>query len=118
MLQAIAEGFELLEQGSYPVDYRALSNLWNNGSVIRSWLIELTEQVFAADPQLEKIKGLIGSYGTGLWTVEEALARKVPVPVITQALYARYRSEQENVFSARLVAALRQEFGGHDVKKS
>ncbi len=117
MLQAIAEGFELLEQGPYPVDYRALSKLWNNGSVIRSWLIELTEQVFASDPYLEQIKGLIGSSGTGLWTVEEALARKVPVPVITQALYARFRSEQENVFSARLVAALRQEFGGHDVEK-
>ncbi len=117
MLQAIAEGFELLEKGPFQIDFQALAGLWNNGSVIRGWLIELTEQVFAADPHLAQIKGVAHSSGTGQWTVEEALARKVPVPVITQALFARYRSEQEDSFSARLVAGLRSEFGGHEVKK-
>jgi 6-phosphogluconate dehydrogenase len=118
MMQAIAEGFELLDSSPYDLDYHALAKLWNNGSVIRSWLIELTANLFSADPKLEQIKGVAGSSGTGLWTVEEALARKVPVPVIAQALFARYRSEQEESFSAKVVAGLRREFGGHDVEKS
>ena len=116
MLQAIAEGFELLDKGPYQLDYHALAKLWNNGSVIRSWLIELTAELFAEDPHLDKIKGVIGSSGTGLWTVEEALSSKVPLPVITQALFARYRSEQDDSFSAKLVAGLRREFGGHDIE--
>ncbi len=117
MMQAIAEGFELLESSPYDLDYEAVAGLWNKGSVIRSWLIELTANLFAADPHLEQIKGVIGSSGTGLWTVEEALERKVPVPVIAQSLFARYRSEQTQSFSAKLVAGLRGEFGGHDVEK-
>jgi 6-phosphogluconate dehydrogenase len=76
MMQAIAEGFELLDSSPYDLDYHALAKLWNNGSVIRSWLIELTANLFSADPKLEQIKGVAGSSGTGLWTVEEALARK------------------------------------------
>ncbi len=116
MMQAIAEGFELMDSGPYDLDYHKLARLWNNGSVIRSWLIELTADIFAADPGLEKILGVAGSSGTGKWTVEEALLRQVPVPAITQALFARYRSEQENAFSARLIAGLRHEFGGHEVK--
>ncbi len=118
MMQAIAEGFELLDSGPYALDHQALANLWNKGSVIRSWLIELTAKLFAEDPRLEKISGAIGFSGTGLWTVEEALAREVPLPVITQALFARYRSVQDDSFSAKVVAALRREFGGHDVEKS
>lgn len=118
MMQAIAEGFELMDKGPYDYDYNTLAHLWNNGSVIRSWLIELTAQLFEIDPGLDQIKGVVGSSGTGLWTVEEALARKVPVPVITQALFARYRSEDDNAFSARLLAALRREFGGHAVEKA
>ena len=118
MMQAIAEGFELMDKGPYDYDYNALAHLWNNGSVIRSWLIELTAQLFEIDPGLDQIKGVVGSSGTGLWTVEEALARKVPVPVITQALFARYRSEDDNAFSARLLASLRREFGGHAVEKA
>ena len=118
MMQAIAEGFELMDKGPYRYDYSALASLWNNGSVIRSWLIELTSQIFETDPALEQIRGVVGSSGTGLWTVEEALARKVPVPVITQALFARYRSEDDNAFSARLLASLRREFGGHAVEKA
>ncbi len=118
MLQAIAEGFELMDAGPYELDYRAIAELWNNGSVIRSWLIELTARLFASDPHLERLKGIIGSSGTGLWTVEEALERQVPAPVITQSLFARYRSEQQNPFSARLIAGLRREFGGHDVEEA
>lgn len=117
MMQAIAEGFELLDQGPYEVDYPALARLWNNGSVIRSWLIELTGQLFSEDPGLANIGPVIGSSGTGLWTVEEALQQKTPLPVITSALFTRYRSEQENSFSARLVAGLRYQFGGHEVEK-
>jgi 6-phosphogluconate dehydrogenase len=118
MLQAIAEGFELMDSSPYDLDYSALAKLWNNGSVIRSWLIELTAQLFEKDPHLDQLKGVIGSSGTGLWTVEEALSRQVPVPAISQALFTRYRSEQENPFSARLIAGLRREFGGHAVEKS
>jgi len=118
MMQAIAEGFELMQQGPYDLDFHRLAKLWNKGSVIRSWLIELTADVFAEDPKLEKIKGVVGSSGTGLWTVEEALLRQVPVPAIAQALFARYSSEQDNAFSARLLAGLRREFGGHAVEKS
>lgn len=118
MMQAIAEGFELLDSGPYGLDFHELSKLWNRGSVIRSWLVELTANIFAADPKLDLIKGVAGSSGTGLWTVEEALLRQVPVPVIAQALFARYSSGQDNAFSARLVAGLRREFGGHDVEKA
>ncbi len=118
MMQSIAEGFELLDSSPYELDYQALANLWNHGSVIRSWLIELTAKLFEGDPSLEKIRGIIGSSGTGLWTVEEALAQKVPLPVISQALFARYRSVQDDSFSAKVVAGLRREFGGHDLEES
>ncbi len=119
MMQAIAEGFELMDSGPYDLDFHKLSKLWNSGSVIRSWLVELTANIFALDPGLTQIKGVAGSSGTGLWTVEEALLRQVPVPAITQALFARYRSEQGNdLFSAKLVASLRREFGGHETKEA
>ncbi len=114
MMQSIAEGFALIDSGPYQVNYGDLARLWNNGSVIRSWLIELTANMFTADPALKTLKGVAGSSGTGLWTVEEALLRKVPLPAITQALYARYGSEQSDPFSAKIIAGLRREFGGHE----
>ncbi|MGM0651550.1 MAG: phosphogluconate dehydrogenase (NAD(+)-dependent, decarboxylating) [Bacillota bacterium] len=114
MMQAIAEGFALLDSGPYQLNYSNLARLWNNGSVIRSWLIDLTATLFAADPTLKSLKGIAGSSGTGLWTVEEALLRKVPLPAITQALYARYNSEQSDPFSNKVIAGLRREFGGHE----
>jgi len=114
MMQAIAEGFALLDSGPYQLNYGDVARLWNSGSVIRSWLIELTANMFTADPTLKTLKGVAGSSGTGLWTVEEALLRKVPLPVITQALYARYDSEQSDPFSAKIIAGLRREFGGHE----
>jgi 6-phosphogluconate dehydrogenase len=117
MLQAIAEGFEIMHHAPYDLDFQEIAHVWNNGAVIRGWLMELTEAVFAADPKLDSIKGVIESSGTGLWTVEEALDKKVPVPVIAQSLFSRYRSLQEDTFSGKLIAGLRQQFGGHKVEK-
>ena len=91
--------------------------MWSNGSVIRGWLMELTENIFREDPDLSGIKDIIGSSGEGLWTVEEALARKVPVPAISAALYTRFASEQGESFSNKVVAGLRNQFGGHHVHK-
>lgn len=117
MMQAIGEGFEILKASQFDLDYEKVARVWNNGSVIRSWLMELTESAFSKSPQLEDIKDVIGSNGEGLWTVEEALKLKVPVPVIAGSLFVRARSEQDESFSGKVVAALRNEFGGHAVEK-
>lgn len=117
MMQAIGEGFEILEKSSFTLDLAAISRVWNHGSVIRSWLIELTEKAFIQDPDLSAIKGVMYSSGEGLWTVQEALDLKVPVPVIAGSLFMRYRSEQEDTFSGKVVAALRNQFGGHQVDR-
>jgi len=117
MMQAIAEGFEILEKSQFDLDFKEIARVWNNGSVIRGWLMELTEKAFSKDPKLEGIKGVMFSSGEGLWTVQEALSLKIPAPVITDALYMRYRSEMEDTFSGKVVAALRNEFGGHEVVK-
>lgn len=117
MMQAIGEGFEILKEGPYDYDYENLAKVWSNGSVIRGWLMELTEKAFSEDSNLDGIKGVVGSSGEGLWTVEEAIRLKVPATVITDSLFARYRSNQEDTFSAKVVAGLRNQFGGHDVVK-
>lgn len=117
MMQAIGEGFEILKEGPYDYDYENLAKVWSNGSVIRGWLMELTEKAFSEDANLDGIKGVVGSSGEGLWTVEEAIRLKVPATVITDSLFARYRSNQEDTFSAKVVAGLRNQFGGHDVIK-
>ncbi len=117
MMQAIAEGFELMEHGPYALDYHRLAGLWNSGSIIQSKLIALTAELFAADPKLDGIGGVVGSSGTGLWTVQEALEKNVSLPVITQSLYARYRSAQQETFSGKVVAGLRHRFGGHETVK-
>lgn len=117
MLQAMAEGFEILEKSQFDLDYEKVSRVWNNGSVIRGWLMELMEQAFSKDPQLTQIQGVIGSSGEGLWTVQEALEIGVPAHVITSSLFVRYRSQQEDTFSGKVIAALRNEFGGHSVVK-
>jgi len=117
ILQAIGEGFEILEASEFELDYKEIARVWNHGSVIRSWLMELTENAFSKDPKLDDIKGVINSSGEGLWTVEEALKLKVPVPVIANSLFVRYRSQQEDTFSGKVIAALRNEFGGHNVEK-
>ncbi|MFC3884284.1 phosphogluconate dehydrogenase (NAD(+)-dependent, decarboxylating) [Bacillus songklensis] len=117
MMQAIAEGFEVLEKSEFDYDYEAVARVWNNGSVIRSWLIELTERAFSKDAKLDAIKGIMHSSGEGKWTVETALDLQVPTPVITLSLLMRYRSLQEDTFTGKVVAALRNEFGGHAVEK-
>lgn len=117
MLQAIAEGFEILEQSRFDLDFKEIARVWNNGSVIRGWLMELMENAFSKDPKLESIKGIIHSSGEGLWTVQEALEIGVPAHVIASSLFVRYRSFQDDTFSGKVIAALRNEFGGHKVEK-
>ena len=117
MLQAYGEGFELLKASQFDLDLGAISHLWNQGSVVRSWLLELCESAFAKDPKLDAIKGYVEDSGEGRWTVAEAIEKSVPAPVLTLALFARFASRQDSSFSAKVIAALRNEFGGHAVKK-
>lgn len=117
MLQAMAEGFEILEKSQFDLDYEKVARVWNNGSVIRGWLMELMENAFSKDPVLSKIQGKVHSSGEGLWTAEEALELGVPAHVITSSLFVRYRSFQDDTFSGKVIAALRNEFGGHKVEK-
>jgi len=118
MMQAIGEGFEILARSRYHFDLRALADVWNQGSVVRSWLLELASLAFEDDPRLSKIRDWVDDSGEGRWTVDEALDLSVPAPVLTLALQARYRSRQDASFSAKVVAALRNQFGGHAVKKA
>ena len=117
MMQAMAEGFEVLEKSEYEVNFKAVADLWNQGSVVRSWLMELIANAFSKDPHLDSIRGVMNSSGEGRWTLETALDLGVPTPVIALSLLMRYRSQQEDTFSGKVVAALRNEFGGHAVEK-
>jgi 6-phosphogluconate dehydrogenase len=119
MMQAYGEGFEIMEASPYgpELDYSQVAHLWNQGSVIRSWLLELAEEAFAKEIRLEDITGHVDDSGEGRWTVQQAIETAVPAPVITASLFARFRSRQENSFANRVLAALRREFGGHAVKK-
>lgn len=117
MMAAIAEGFEVLEKSNYDYDYEKVAHVFNNGSVIRSWLMELTENAFSKDPKLETIKGVMHSSGEGKWTVETALELGTAVPVTALSLMMRYRSQEDDTFTGKVVAALRNEFGGHAVER-
>ncbi|MED1672642.1 phosphogluconate dehydrogenase (NAD(+)-dependent, decarboxylating) [Pallidibacillus thermolactis] len=117
MMQSIAEGFDILNKSEFDYDFEKVARNWNNGSVIRSWLMELTEQAFAKDAKLDDMKGIMHSSGEGKWTVETALDLEVPAPVITLSLLMRYRSLEQDTFAGKVVAALRNQFGGHDVIK-
>ncbi len=117
MLQAYGEGFEIMKAGPYDLDLGGISHLWNQGSVVRSWLLELAERAFQSDPKLDRIKGYVEDSGEGRWTVAEAIERNVPAPVLTLSLMARFNSRQSESFSAKVIAALRNEFGGHAVQK-
>ncbi len=117
MMQAYGEGFELLKASQFDVDLGKVAHLWNQGSVVRSWLLELCESAFTKDPRLATIKDYVEDSGEGRWTVQEAVENCVPVPVLMASLFARFASRQEHSFSAKVVAALRNEFGGHAVRK-
>jgi 6-phosphogluconate dehydrogenase len=118
MMQAYGEGFEILAKSRYAFDLAKLADLWNRGSVVRSWLLELAASAFHKDRRLEGIRGYVQDSGEGRWTVQEAIDLDVPAPVLTLALQARFVSRQEESFSAQVCAALRNEFGGHSVKKA
>jgi 6-phosphogluconate dehydrogenase len=120
LLQAYAEGYEILHASQqFPgLDLTQIANVWQYGSVVRSWLNELAASAFARDASLAKIKGWVADSGEGRWTVQEAIDLDVPAPVITLSLQARFRSRQTDSFGAKVIAALRNEFGGHAVKKS
>ena len=118
MMQAYGEGFELLKASQFDLDLAKISRLWNQGSVVRSWLLELCESAFEKDPKLESIKGYVEDSGEGRWTVIEAIERGVSATVLAHSLFARYASRQQDAFSNKVIAALRNEFGGHAVKKN
>jgi 6-phosphogluconate dehydrogenase len=118
LMQAYAEGFELMHASDYKIDLGAVAGLWNHGSVVRSWLLELTARALAEDAELSGLTGYVEDSGEGRWTLHEAIDRAVPLPVMTAALFTRFRSRGDNPFSERMLAALRNQFGGHAVKKS
>ena len=117
MLQAYAEGFEILEASQFNLDLQRIASLWNHGSVVRSWLLELAERAFARDPDLSQIRGYVEDSGEGRWTVFEAINEDVAAPTIAASLFARFVSRQDDSFAMRVIAALRNEFGGHAVKE-
>jgi 6-phosphogluconate dehydrogenase len=120
LLQAFAEGYEILAASSKykELDLHQIAELWQHGSVVRSWLNELAVRAFEKDRNLDKLKGYVADSGEGRWTVAEAIEEDVPAPVITLSLLMRLRSRQEDTFAGKVIAALRNEFGGHAVKGS
>jgi len=117
LMQAYAEGFEILHASEYPLDLEAVAKAWQHGTVIRSWLLELAGRAFEEHGEsLSDIRGWVADSGEGRWTVAEAIALDVPAPVITLSLLARFASRQEESYSAQVLAALRQQFGGHAIK--
>ena len=117
MMQAYGEGFEILEASEYGdyFNYAEIAHLWNQGSVVRSWLLELAEDAFKKDAKLSDIQGYVEDSGEGRWTVQQAMETGVPAEVITLSLLRRFRSRQNNTFTDRVLAALRREFGGHAI---
>jgi len=116
MMQAYAEGFEILEQAPFPIDIRAVSEVWQHASVVRSWLLELASKALSEDPGLSHIEDYVEDSGEGRWTVQTAMDFDVPAPVITTSLFARFQSRQTESFAMKVLAALRNQFGGHAVK--
>jgi 6-phosphogluconate dehydrogenase len=117
MMQGYAEGFELMSKSDYSLDLAQVAELWMHGSVVRSWLLELAAGALKEDPRLEKLKGYVQDSGEGRWMVEDALEKAVPVPTLTAALFTRFRSRQEESFAEKMLAALRNAFGGHAVRR-
>lgn len=117
LMQSYGEGIDLLHNGPYSYDLHSVLSLWNNGSVIRSWLLQLGEKMLVEDGTLDSLVGEIADSGTGKWSVEEALDRSIPIPVISAALFNRYRSRRSNSIADRFIAGLRRAFGGHAIVK-
>jgi 6-phosphogluconate dehydrogenase len=118
MMQAYAEGFELLKECDYKFDLRKVTRVWNHGSVVRSWLCELAERAFNKDPELSQLKAYVADSGEGRWTIDEGVRLGVSLPTIALSLFARFASREPNAFGLRVLAALRNEFGGHAVRKA
>jgi 6-phosphogluconate dehydrogenase len=117
LMQAYAEGFEVMDKSEFGLDLHQIAGIWRYGSVVRSWLLELLYAAFEKEgSDLEKIRGYVEDSGEGRWTIAEAIAEDVPVPVISAALFARFASRQDDSFAARVTAALRNQFGGHAVQ--
>jgi 6-phosphogluconate dehydrogenase len=116
LMQAYGEGFEILRSSQFKFDLHQVASIWRYGSVIRSWLLDLAVLAFEEDPDLAKIRGWVDDTGEGRWTVQAAIEESVPAPVITLSLLSRFVSRQEESYSAKVVAALRNQFGGHAVK--
>ena len=117
MMQGYAEGFELMSKSDYNLDLANIADLWMHGSVVRSWLLELAAGALKDDPKLEGLKGYVQDSGEGRWMLMDALDKDVPVPTLSTALFTRFRSRQEESFSEKMLAALRNAFGGHSVKR-
>ena len=117
MLEAYAEGFEIMNASDYTLDFSRISNLWNQGSVIRSWILELAQKAFEKNPKLSGIASYVDDSGEGRWIVAEAIEKNVAAPIISLSLFERLRSREKECFSAKVIAALRNEFGGHPIKK-
>lgn len=117
MMQSIAEGFEVMYKSNFGLNLEKVAKVWNHGSVVRSWLMELTERALSKDADLSSIRGVMRSSGEGKWTVETALEQQIATPVMALSLMMRYRSMEDDTFSGKVVAALRNEFGGHAVDK-
>ena len=118
MLQSYAEGFEIMQKSQYDLDLHAVSHLWNQGSVVRSWLLELAESAFEKDANLDRVRGYVEDSGEGRWTVLEAINESVPANTIAASLFARFASRQDDSFAMKVIAALRGEFGGHAIQEA
>lgn len=117
MMQGYAEGFELMSKSEYQLDLGRVADLWMHGSVVRSWLLELAVDALKDDPKLDKLKGFVQDSGEGRWMLADAIEKDVPVPTLTTALFTRFRSRQDQSFAEKMLAALRNAFGGHAVRR-
>ncbi len=117
MMEAYAEGFEIMKTADFDINLEKVSGLWNHASVVRSWLLELAHNALKEDPELSNLKPIVDDSGEGRWTLKEAIDKAVPAPVLADSVFMRFRSRQENSFAARMLAALRHQFGGHPIYK-
>jgi 6-phosphogluconate dehydrogenase len=119
MMQAYAEGFDLMHQSPFPIELKEVAGLWNRGSVVRSWLCELAEKAFDQEGNdLKGLQGYVDDSGEGRWMMNDGIEMAVPTPALAASLYARFYSRKEGDYAARVLAALRNQFGGHAVKKT